>query len=83
MQGAGWPAGALLSWVGASCLPGSPHSSHPCPFVLQVFRRADKNGECGFPGPTVGGRARDIIEAQGMVGGLEAQCRMEKNLWRT
>lgn len=37
---------------GASCfLP--PPSSHSCPFVLQVFRRADKNGECGFPWDSV------------------------------
>jgi hypothetical protein len=45
--GAGWSAGAPLLG-GGLCFPGPTHSSHSCPFVLQVFRRADKNGECGF-----------------------------------
>lgn len=56
-----------MSWVEASCLPGSASSSHLCPFVLQVFRRADKNGELWLPlGPQCG----EGWETSGRLGGV-------------
>lgn len=76
-------AGALMSWVEASCLPGSASSSHLCPFVLQVFRRADKNGELWLP---LGQQCGEGWETSGRLRGvwdLGVQSRMEKNLGET